>query len=231
MDERERDLYKPKPRYDHVAVSSRGQVIVWGGVTSDSDDPAADPSRLKLAPASVVEHFDPCTEVWCQRSTVGTPHPGLLGAACTLSHDGNDLFMYGGHGLGRDLATSSRGVLSRLNIKTLTWTLLCPEAVVGGAPMKKYSSGMFIFKCGDKVAVIGGYGYPTGLTQPGATFTKDTRFTDGSGWSNECHVFDISQGSQSSSLNVHTLMYKHLQVCGPPLQSEGLDLLPVQISH
>ena len=196
MDERERDLYEPKPRFDHVAVSSRGQVIVWGGVTLVSDDPAADPSRLKSAPTSVVEQFDPCTEVWCQRSTVGTPHPGLRCATCTLSHDGNDLFMYGGVGLGKDLVSSTRGVLSRLNIKTLTWSLLCPEAVVGG-PMNKYGAGMYMFKSGDKVAVIGGLGYPTGPTQPGATFTKSTKHTDGRGWSNEFHVFDISQGSHS----------------------------------
>ena len=196
MDERERDLYEPKPRYDHVAVSSRGQVIVWGGLTSDSDDPAADPSRLKFASASVVEQFNPCTEVWCQRSTVGTPHPGRQSPACTLSHDGNDLFMYGGNGLGGNLASRTRGVLSRLNIKTLTWSLLCPEAL-GGAPMKKYGSGMFMFKYGDKVAVIGGYGFPTCPTQPGATFIRDTKFTDGIGWSNECHVFDISQGKHN----------------------------------
>ena len=104
--------------------------------------------------------------------------------------------MYGGLGLGGDVASCACGVLSRLNIKTLTWTPLCPEAIVGG-PMKKYGSGMFMFKYGDKVAVIGGYGYPTGPTQPGATFIRDTRYTDGSGWSNEFHVLDISQGSYS----------------------------------
>ena len=196
MDERERYLYEPKPRFDHVAVSSRGQVIVWGGLTSVSDDPAADPSRLKSAPTSVVEQFDPCTEVWCQRSTVGTPHPGLQWATCTLSHDGNDLFMYGGLGLGGGLASCACGVLSRLNIKTFTWSLLCPEAIAGG-PMKKHGSGMFMLKYGDKVSVISGYGYPNGPTQPGATFTRDTRFTDGRGWRNEFHVFDISQGSHS----------------------------------
>ena len=197
MDERERDLYEPEPRLYHVAVSSRGQVIVWGGLTpSVSDDPAADPSRLNLALSSVVEQFDPCTEVWCQRSTVGTPHPGLQRPAYTLSHDGNDLFMYGGSGIGGDLASRTHGMLSRLNIKTLTWSLLCPEAVVGG-PMKRYSSGMFMFKYGDKVAVISGCGYPTVPNQPGATFTRNTRFTDGIGWSNECHVFDISQGRHS----------------------------------
>ena len=46
----------------------------------------------------------------------------------------------------------------------------------------------------NKLAVIGGYGYPTGPTQPGSAFIRKT---DGSGMSNEFHVFDISQGSQS----------------------------------
>ena len=53
----------------------------------------------------------------------------------------------------------------------------------------------------DKLAVFGGYGIPTGPTQPGARFTMDTHHTDGSGWSNELHVFTNTEGM--SALSVH----------------------------
>ena len=35
---------------------------------------------------------------------------------------------------------------------------------------------------------------PSGPTQPGAEFIKDSRFTDGRGWTNELHVFDVQKG-------------------------------------
>ena len=190
------DFYEPKPRYYHSAGSCIGQVIVWGGEASD-DQSAADPDLWKLS--SVLEQFDPCTELWCQRNTVGTPHLGHVLAVCTSSHDGNNLFFYGGCGSGGDLSSSMCGVLSRLDVKTLTWSLLCPET--DGGPMKKYGFGMVIYHS-NKLAVIGGYGYPTGPIQPGATFTVNTDYTDGSGWSNEFHVFDITS-SQGNHSDIH----------------------------
>ena len=79
-------------------------------------------------------------------------------------------------------------------MKTLTWSLLCPEAVVGG-PMRKADCGIVMFH-GDKLAVIGGYGFPTGPTPPGSTFIRDTNITDRiAGNTNEHHVFNTSQGS------------------------------------
>ena len=46
----------------------------------------------------------------------------------------------------------------------------------------------------DQLAVFGGYGIPAGPTQPGAMFTKDTlNYIDWLGWSNELHVFDITE--------------------------------------
>ena len=85
--------YEPEARFCHVACSSDGQVLLWGGETSEfySND-----GRIKLA--SVVQEFDTCKEVWCQRDTVGVPHPGLSQAACTSV--GNNLFLYGGQVLG-----------------------------------------------------------------------------------------------------------------------------------
>ena len=99
------------------------------------------------------------------------------------------MYMYGGYaweGFG--------GALSYLNVKTLTWSQLCPETAKG--PMTKVGCGLVHFNH-NKLVVIAGYGYPTGPTQPGSSFIRDTRFIDGRGWSNEFHVFDISQGRHS----------------------------------
>ena len=43
----------------------------------------------------------------------------------------------------------------------------------------------------DKLAVMGGYGRPNGSIQPGSEFIGNVR----EGWTNEVHIFDISQGS------------------------------------
>ena len=96
--------------------------------------------------------------------------------------------MYGGSSRKR-----REGVLSLLNLETLTWSQLSQEDTAGG-PMRKDSCGMVCFH-GDQLAVIGGYGYLTGPTQPGASFIKNTNFTDGRGWTNEVHIYDINRGN------------------------------------
>ena len=190
-------LFEPEAKFSHVACSSKGgKVTVWGGRAAElASSPghnsaeyySNDHGRIKLA--SVVQEFDPLKEVWCQRDTVGVPHPGLSGVACTSV--GNNLFLYGG-----EVPGYVCGALSRLDMKTLTWSLLCPEAqAVAGGPMRKNGCGIVMFH-EDKLAVIGGYGYPTGPTQAGSTFIRDTNVTDRiMGYTNEHHVFNTSQGS------------------------------------
>ena len=179
-------LYEPASRFSHCQAPSsvEGRVYVWGGWTLEVELRSGD-DRIKLARR--IEQFDPYLEIWSQLNTGGTPHPGLLGAACTSF--GEHVYMYGGR-------TSSRfeGALSYLNVKTLTWSLLCPGTAKG--PMRKVGCGLMHFNH-NKLVVIAGYGYPTGPTQPGSSFIRDTSYTDGRGWSNEFHVFDISQGSHS----------------------------------
>ena len=190
MDQQASDLYEPNSRFSHVATSicdGPGQLIVWGGETSEfySNDGG-------IQSASVVEQFDIHSEVWCQRDTGGTPHPGLSDAACTSF--GNRLFMYGGYGDKKYLNFS--GVLSCLDLTSLTWSQLSLAGGTAGGPMRKIACGVVHFHH-DKLAVIGGYGIPTAPTQPGSSFIKSTRYTEGRGWDNEIHVFDISQGSDS----------------------------------
>lgn len=179
-----REFYEPSARSYHAAISVEERVYVRGGVTADFASCSKD-EKLKLA--NCIEQFDPCLEVWHQLNTIGPPHPGLEAAACTSF--GEHIYMYGGHSGER-----YEGELSCLNVKTLTWSLLCSETY--GGPMKMCGCGMVYFHA-NKLAVISGYGLPTGPTQTGATFTVDIDYTDARGWSNEIHVFDISQGIQS----------------------------------
>jgi hypothetical protein len=58
--------------------------------------------------------------------------------------------------------------------------------------MRKRGSRMVI--CDNKLVLFGGYGHPTGPTQPGAEFVKDDRYTDDAGWTNELHTFDLKEG-------------------------------------
>ena len=86
-------------------------------------------------------------------------------------------------------------VLSQLDLKTLVWSQLSSEAELEGGPMRKDASGMVHFNS-DKFAVIGGYACPAGPIQPGSSFVQNSLFTDGTGWTNEFHVFDIKLGIQ-----------------------------------
>ena len=179
-------LYEPASRLSHCQASSlEGRVYVWGGRTLEYESKSAEDGRIKLARR--IEQFDPYLEIWSQLNTGGTPHSGLAGVACTSF--GDHMYMYGGFAL-----KGLGGALSYLNVKTLTWSLLCPETA--GGPMRKGACAMVHFNH-KKLAVIGGYGYPTDPTQLGSSFIRNTGSTDGKGWSNEFHVFDISQGCHS----------------------------------
>ena len=176
-------FYEPTARFHHSSFSVRSGVLVRGGRTIDYESGSED---AKIQLANTIERFDPYFEVWCQLNTTGSPHPGLYGIGCASVAE--QVYMYGGFSGKRYI-----GVFSCLNEKTLTWSQLCPEAIAGG-PMKKAGCGLVNFH-GDKIAVIGGYGIPTGSTQRGSTFTKNTgsRVTDGRGWTNEIHIFDINR--------------------------------------
>ena len=175
-------LYEPPARLDHVSFSVEGKVYLWGGATQHLSSEY--PDEL----ARHIEQFDPYLEIWSRlnTATAGTPHPGLKYAACASR--GEHVYMYGGQG------TKYEGVLSCLNfaVKTPTWSQLCPAETVGG-PMRKISCGMVHFH-DDKLAVIGGYGCPIGPIQSGSVFFGNPTATDGSGCTNEIHIFDVSQG-------------------------------------
>ena len=174
--------YEPLPRIFHISECVGSKVLVQGGRTKDF----AEKSRQHLS--TVVEIFDPYSELWEQKQIKGDgPQPGIYYPASASLHD--DLFSFGGFCDGNRINT-----LHRLDTKTWHWYQLSPKNA-DGAPMPKIGCGMTSFR--NSLGVFGGHGIPRGPTEP-HSFIKDTRFTDGSGWTNEFHIYNLSEGMCTS---------------------------------
>ena len=173
------DKYEPLPRFGHISSRVGSKVVVQGGWTKDF----LEKTRQHLS--SVVEIFDPYSELWEQRKVTGdAPSPGTRDAASASLH--NDLFSFGG-GDGRQYFNT----VHRLDTEKLCWSQVSPQNA-DGAPMPKTACGMIAF--GNSLGVFGGYGLPRGPTEP-QSFIKSTGFTNGSGWTNEFHIYNLSEGN------------------------------------
>ena len=172
-------LYEPSPRFGHGAAAVGRRCYLWGGRVQDFSVIG----RKKLA--STIDIFDPHLETWEKHPTTGVPPSGLYYGACTSLLD--SLYWFGGWD-----NRSYYNSLHRLDTTTREWRELQPLNQADG-PMRKSGCGMVSF-LQDQLAVLGGYGILTGPTQPGATEATDFNNTDGSGWSNELHVFNIMEG-------------------------------------
>ena len=188
--------YEPLSRYYHISGRVGSLAVVQGGRTKDFSE------ESKQHLSSVVEIFDPYSESWEQRQVEGNaPSPGTYIAASTSLHD--DLFSFGGEG-GRDLFFNT---VHRLDTKTWCWSQASPQNVAG-APMPKSGCGMIAFR--NSLVVFGGFGRPRGHTEP-QSFIKATGATDGSGWTNEFHIYNLSEGNMQKkqhaavSTSYHTL--------------------------
>ena len=104
--------------------------------------------------------------------------------ACTSIN--NKLYTYSGYDGGDSQYT---GTLSQLDTSTMEWKLLTSDI----GPMKKRGAGMIALN-DEQLAVLGGVGIPTSPTQPGSSFVRDSSSSDGRGWTNEFHIFNISNG-------------------------------------
>ena len=173
-------LYEPAPRFLHGAASVGGRCYLWGGCVQDFSESG----RKKLA--STIEIFDPHLETWEKHHTTGVPPSGLYAGACTSLLD--SLYWFGGYD-----GSSFYNSLHRLDPTTLEWRELQPLNKADG-PMRKRGCGMVSF-LQDRLGMFGGSGISTGPTQPGAIFTRSTKhYTDWREWSNELHVFNITEG-------------------------------------
>ena len=171
--------YEPLARFDHISESVGSKVLVQGGRTKDFSE------KRQQHLTSVVEIFDTYSELWEQRQVTGdAPSPGSCAAASASLHD--DLFSFGGG----DDRGKYQNTLHRLDTKMWRWCQLSAQNAEG-APMPRYGCGLISFR--DSLAVFGGYGIPRGPTEP-RSFIKNTSSTDGRGWTNEFHMYSVTEG-------------------------------------
>ena len=171
--------YEPLPRFGHISCHVGSKVVVQGGRTKDFSE------KSKQHLSSIVEIFDPYSELWEQRQVPGdAPSPGTYKAASASLHD--DLFSFGGFDDRHFFNT-----VHRLDTEKWCWSQVSPQNA-DGAPMPKAVCGMIAF--GNSLGVFGGIGLPRGPTEP-QSFIKSTRSTDGIGWTNEFHIYNFSEGN------------------------------------
>ena len=170
--------YEPVGRAWHISQCVGGKVLVQGGRTMDFSE------KIRQHLSSVVEVFAPYSELWEQKQVEGDgPEHGTYIAASVSLHD--DLFTFGGFCDGNYSNT-----LHKLDTKTWSWHQVSPQNA-DGAPMPKAGCGMTALK--DKLGFFGAHGMPQGPTEP-QSFMKNTRYTDGRGWTNEFHIYNLSEG-------------------------------------
>ena len=165
---------KPSPRWGHFSAAVEERMVLYGGVTRDF----LKPSRVHL--------FDPYQESWCEATTQGPTPPGLYNGACASSR--HNLYVFGGYD-----GAERHGSLHQLDTSTLCWSILSTTG-----PMRKVGSRMISYD--DQLLLFGGHGVPSGSTQPGAEFVNDTRYTSGTGWTNELHTFSLKKGEEWGTL-------------------------------
>ena len=177
------DELTPTSRFWHFSQLVGSNVYVGGG-----NIPSYKSKRGRARLTRTIEQFNVEERTWQQLETTGDHHPGLTGVACASF--GKYLFAYGGNN-----SECLNGVLSQLNLETLTWSQLSPETADG--PMTKDASGMVHFG-EDSLAVVCGYVEPRDPTKyNGGSSDRGSRFierdgpsAEGGGWTNEMHIFN-----------------------------------------
>ena len=170
--------YEPSPRLWHCASQVGGKSHVWTGRTQDILEDKEDDVL-----SSTVNVFDPYLETWQEQRTSGVPPRGLENGACTAC--ANSFYLFAG-----DDGSEYMNSLHVLDTDLLVWRDVSNS---DSSPMPKGGCGMVFFG-NHYLATIGGYGLPTQPIQPGSSFIKDPYYRDGSGWTDEFHVFDVTEG-------------------------------------
>ena len=177
-------LYQPAPRFSHCAAQIGHKTFLWGGRTQDFT------THGQLTLASEIETFDVFHEKWESKITTGLAPPGVYQGACTTVLD--SIYHFGGYDY-----YSNHNSLHCFNSGTLEWTEIRSQTP-GNQPMPKSFCGIVTYRDETvgvtSLAVFAGFGKPITPTQPGARFIPSTKYTDGRGWTNEFHLFNLTNG-------------------------------------
>ena len=177
-------VYQPSPRFYHLAAQVRHKTYLWGGVTADFFT-----TGRKTLPFEI-ETFDTFSETWTKKMLTGVPPPGLCNGGFAVV---SETLYYFGSEDGRSRYSS----LHSLNTETLEWRKLQSKNPAD-QPMPKSACGIVTYHDETvgvtSIAVFAGYGKPVTPIQPGSTFIQDTKYTDGRGWTNELHLFNLTNG-------------------------------------
>ena len=192
-------LYQPSPRFLQCAAQIGEKTYLWGGRTQDFSTSA------QKTLASELNTFDAFSETWDTRVTTGTPPPGLYDGGCMVID--NSLYYFGGQD-----GYSFYNSLHCINSITAEWKELSSQNPVN-QPMPKAGFGIVTYTDTASLAVFAGYGIPHHPTQTGTRFVEDTNFTIGSGWTNEFHLFNLTNGMWVSLCcpPVYSSSFTHLQ--------------------
>ena len=172
--------YEPSPRWASFTSASAEELYLYGGYVENFMD-----TKTQLTKS--IQIYAPYTEIWREITTTGTPPEGLYGG--TATYFDHFLYTYGGHN-----GTSYSCSLNQLDTRTYTWTQLSSQHECG--PMRKTECGIIYYN--NSLIICGGFGIPSSENQAGSQFIKSTAFIDGSGWTNEIHMFNISEGNKLS---------------------------------
>lgn len=162
---------EPSNRYGYCSAPVQETFCLWGGAEEST---------------STLESFDLLAEAWTTIECSGPSPLGLQGGACASA--GDYVYQYGGF----DYGSGFDGSLHQLDIKSGVWKELS-KAGSTGAPLKKRGASMIAYA--NKLLVFGGWGLPAHPTQEGSQFIEPARReTNGSGWTNEVHTYDLQEG-------------------------------------
>ena len=190
---------KPDGRFWHSSQSYGEKVYIWGGRTPQYGRDKETGQQTVV----MIEEFSSMNRSWNTQDSDGIPHPGLSEVACASFE--NFLYFYGGND-GEEL----NGILSQLDLKTMTWLRLSSEKA-DNCPMRKDACGMAHFKTDggkQKLLIMCGYANLTseadmqngGSSDGNSSFRRDERAQTAAGWTNEIHLFNIESGREGMTL-------------------------------
>ena len=136
--------------------------------------------------ASELNTFDSFSETWTKKTVMGVSPPGLCGGGFAVVAE--TLYHFGGED-----GYSYYNSLHCINSITAEWKELSSLNPVN-QPMPKAGFGIVTYTDAATLAIFAGYGKPINPTQAGAQFIQNTNNTSGRGWTNELHLFNLTNG-------------------------------------